>query len=117
MLAFDSSPKSLEALYIATYLAGHWRIPLAVVSVAETARPASDALDIAAAYLDSREIHAELIERSGPVAAELLAAAADWQADLIILGAYGYSPVFEAVLGSSVDHLLRESRQPMLICR
>jgi nucleotide-binding universal stress UspA family protein len=117
LLAFDSSPKSLEALYVATYLAGHWRIPLAVVSVDEAARPALVTLEKAAAYLEGRKVPAELIERSGPVAAELLAAAADWQADLIILGGYGYRPVFEAVLGSSVDRLLRESRQPMLICR
>ena len=102
---------------MATYLAGRWQIPLGVVSVTEPNRPVSQALDRARAYLESHEVHADFLERSGPVADAILAVAADWQADFIILGGYGYSPVLEAVLGSTVDRLLRESRQPMLICR
>ena len=117
LLAYDGSAKSTEALFVATYLAGRWQVPLSVVSVAESARPASEALERAHAYLESHEVHADLFERSGSVAAEILAVAADWQADFIILGGYGYRPVLEAVLGSSVDQLLRDSRQPMLICR
>ena len=31
LLAYDGSPKSQEALFVATYLAGRWRIPLVVV--------------------------------------------------------------------------------------
>jgi nucleotide-binding universal stress UspA family protein len=33
------------------------------------------------------------------------------------MGGYGHSPVMEVVLGSAVDQVLRESRQPTLICR
>jgi len=33
------------------------------------------------------------------------------------MGGYGFSPVLEVVIGSSVDQVLRESRQPVLICR
>ena len=39
------------------------------------------------------------------------------RADLLIMGGYGYSPMWEAMLGSAVDRLLRESQQPMLICK
>lgn len=117
VLAYDGSPKSQEALFVATYLAGHWQAPLAVVSVTESARPASVALEGAQLYLEAHGVHAEFVEAAGHVAAAILGAAADWHADFIILGGYGYSPVLEAVLGSSVDQLLRESRQPLLICR
>ena len=117
LLAYDGSAKSTEALFVGTYLAGRWQIPLGVVFVAEPNRPVSDALDRARAYLESHDVQADFLERSGQVADAILAAASDWQADFIILGGYGYSPMIEAVLGSSVDRLLRESRQPMLICR
>jgi nucleotide-binding universal stress UspA family protein len=51
------------------------------------------------------------------VAPAILRAAAEQEADLLILGGYGYSPMWEAMLGSAVDHLLRECQQPMLICK
>jgi nucleotide-binding universal stress UspA family protein len=117
LLAFDGSPKSVEALYVATYLAGHWQASLAVVSVDEQARPAALALEDARAYVERHGVQADYLERTGLVTDAILDAAAEWHADVILLGGYGYTPVLEAVLGSSVDRLLRESRQPMLICR
>lgn len=39
------------------------------------------------------------------------------QSDLIIMGGYGYRPIVEMVLGSTLDHVLRHSPQPILICR
>jgi nucleotide-binding universal stress UspA family protein len=33
------------------------------------------------------------------------------------MGGYGYTPMWEAMLGSAVDALLRKSQQPMLICK
>ena len=88
-----------------------------MVFVTEPNRPVSHAMDGARAYLESHDVQADFLERSGQSADSILAAASDWQADLVILGGYGYSPVFEAILGSTVDRLLREGRQPMLICR
>jgi nucleotide-binding universal stress UspA family protein len=33
------------------------------------------------------------------------------------MGGYGYSPLLEVMLGSTVDQVLRESSLPTLICR
>jgi nucleotide-binding universal stress UspA family protein len=33
------------------------------------------------------------------------------------MGSYGFSPVLEVALGSTVDQVLRRSRQPVLVCR
>ena len=117
LLAFDGSPRAREALFVATYLAGRWRIPLAVVTVVEPGRAGPDVLDAARAYIQARGIEASYLARQGDVADGILQAAADFQADLLIMGGYGYSPVWEAMLGSAVDRLLRECRQPMLICK
>jgi nucleotide-binding universal stress UspA family protein len=37
--------------------------------------------------------------------------------DLIVTGGYGRTPVAKAILGSTVDELLRASKWPLLVCR
>jgi nucleotide-binding universal stress UspA family protein len=117
LLAFDGSPRAREALYVATYLAARWRIPLAVVTVIEPGRASASTLDDARDYIAGHGIQARYLRARGEVADGILQAAADEQADLLIMGGYGYSPVWEAMLGSAVDQVLRDSRQPMLICK
>jgi nucleotide-binding universal stress UspA family protein len=34
-----------------------------------------------------------------------------------VMGGYGFGPMLEVVLGSTVDEVLRTSRRPVLICR
>lgn len=117
LLAYDGSPRAREALYLATYLAGRWRMPLAVATVVETGRASPTTLEDALAYTAAHGVQAHAIEAHGPVADAILQAAADQEADLLIMGGYGYSPMWEAMLGSAVDQLLRECQQPMLICK
>jgi nucleotide-binding universal stress UspA family protein len=117
LLAFDGSPRAREALHVAAYLAVRWRIPLAVVTVIEPNRANASTLDLARDYLEGHGIQAHYVEAQGPVADAILQAANDEQADLLIMGGYGYSPMWEAMLGSAVDQLLREFQQPMLICK
>jgi nucleotide-binding universal stress UspA family protein len=117
LLAYDGSPKADEALFIATYLSGRWNIPLVVVSMIETGRVTSETLARAQRYLEGHGVQATFVKESGSVAEAILKVAEEHGSDLIIMGGYGFSPVLEVVLGSAVDQVLRESRQPMLICR
>ncbi|MBC8263415.1 MAG: universal stress protein [Anaerolineales bacterium] len=117
LLAYDGSPKADEALFVATYLSGKWNIPLVVVTVIETGRTTSDALARAQRYLKTHGVQATFAKESGPVAEAILRTAEEHESDLIIMGGYGLGPVLEVVVGSAVDQVLRESRQPMLICR
>jgi nucleotide-binding universal stress UspA family protein len=41
----------------------------------------------------------------------------DYDSRLIIMGGYGYGPILEVMLGSTVNDVLRTSRRPVLICR
>jgi len=88
-----------------------------VVTVMEPGRANASTLDVARDYFAAHGIEAPTVEAQGDVADAILQAAADERADLLIMGGYGYSPMWEAMLGSAVDRLLRESRQPMLICK
>jgi nucleotide-binding universal stress UspA family protein len=116
-LAFDGSPKSREALFVAAYLAAHWKIRLSVFTVFENNRLPQETLLEAQVYLDEKGIQAEYRAENGPVSETLLRLIAESQAELVIMGGYGYSPVLEVVLGSTVDHVLRQARLPVLVCR
>ena len=117
LLAYDGSPKSKEALFVATYLAELWKTVLIVVTVAEPSRAIYDAVTYAQKYLVWHEVEAKLIDESGSVPQAILKSAEEHGCDLIIMGGYGSAPMVEVVLGSSVDQLLREAHTPMLICR
>lgn len=117
LLAYDGSPKSKEALYIATYLATRWDIPLVVLTVLEAGRTTSDTLEEAQHYLEDQGAEAAYVKGYGPVARVVIRTARVRECDLIMMGGYGLEPVREIVLGSQVDEVLRESRQAVLICR
>lgn len=117
LLAYDGSPKAQEALFVAAYLAGGWQIPLVVVTIIDKNGAMPETLGQAKAYLASRDVAAAYVAESGPVADAILHTATTQQCDLILMGGYGFSPMLEVVLGSSVDQILRQARQPLLICR
>lgn len=117
LLAFDGSPKSREALYIATYLAARWQIELTVVTVRENAQVGASAHEQALAYLDERGVSARPVLAEGPILPALLSTAEENDCDFFILGGYGHTPVLEVVLGSTVNELLRTTARPALICR
>ncbi len=116
LLAYDGSPKAEEALYIATYLCGRWQIPLVVICV-NAGSVGANTLETARQYIESCGITASYVLESGPVADSILKAGEANKCDFLIMGGYGYNPVVEVVLGSTVDQVLRECHKPMLICR
>jgi nucleotide-binding universal stress UspA family protein len=117
LLPYDASPKSEEALFIATYLALRLGLSLAVVTVVEGEQTTSAALDRARAYLEEHGVRASYLLEHGAVGDTILAAAEAHASDVILMGGYGFNPLLEIVLGSSVDQVLRESRRPVLICQ
>ena len=61
------SPKADEALFVATYLAGQWKLPLVVVTV-ETDRTRPELQRRAHEYLALHEVRATYEINSGPAA-------------------------------------------------
>jgi len=115
LLAYDGSTKSVEALFLATYMAGRWQIPLVVVTVGVGRSITEENLNQAGKHIEGYDVEPVLVYLSGNVAASILQAADEHDADLLLMGGYGRSQVREVVLGSTVDAVLRESRIPILI--
>lgn len=117
LLAFNGSPKSQEALFLAVYLAQKWSIRLTVLSVENRKTEARKHLNIARKHLTYRKVKAEYVLGREPVADAILSTASQYSCDFIMVGGYGYSPFLQVLRGSVVDELLRTSTIPLLICR
>jgi nucleotide-binding universal stress UspA family protein len=117
LTAYDGSSKAKEALFVSTYLAEQWRTSLAIVTVFEENHTSSKTAKLAKRYVARHGVPVTLIEKTGDVSGAILEAAAEQGSDLIVMGGYGSNPVIEIVLGSTVDHVMRESHLPVLICR
>ncbi len=116
LLAFDGSPKSKEALFVAAYLAEQWHTSLTVVTVTDRSGATASILDYPRAYLDLHELQAEFITAKGPVST--LKRIVDERAiNLLLMGSYNASAVKEVVRGSAVSIMLREMHCPIFICR
>lgn len=117
LLAYDGSPKSDEALFVATYLASRWPISLTVLTV-ETEFTSADDLNGARQYLEQRGVQAaDYVLRQKPIDDAILETAEERDSTMIIMGGFGFRPVLNLVLGSSVDTILRHTKRPLLICR
>ncbi len=117
LLAYDGSFKAQEALFIATYLAAKWNIPLSVISIGEEVDTKEIQVD-AKKYLELHNVHADYILADSKNSTEVMLHFADQlKVDLLLIGGYSRNPVLEVLQGGDVDELLRQTRIPLIICR
>ena len=76
-----------------------------------------EVLQRAAALAAERGIEAELVERVGQTADEIVAVADEVEADLIVVGSRGLGAVGRLILGTVSYGVLRQSRRPVLVVR
>ncbi|MBK8899653.1 MAG: universal stress protein [Anaerolineaceae bacterium] len=121
LLAYDGSPKAEEALFVATYLASRWQIGLTVATVSSNGNgkleTATRIQSRAKTYLGLAGVGANYVVAVGPTAQTLLETAEKEAVDFIIMGGFGLSSMKSLVLGSTLNRVLLEYKQPTLICR
>ena len=67
LVAFDGSPKSKEALFVAAYLAEKWQTELTIVTLSNDDTISPSVQDHARAYLELHEIEADYLMLKGPM--------------------------------------------------
>lgn len=121
LLAFDGSPKSKEALFVATYLAERWKTELTIISIKEGSKSLPSALDYVRDYLELHEVQAEFELVDGPI--DILPKLIDecqseeCMINLVLMGGYSGSALKQVVAGSTVNWMLREAHCPLFICQ
>jgi nucleotide-binding universal stress UspA family protein len=117
LLAYDGSPKAEEALYVATYVASRWEIPLVVLTATEDYQAAGEPLTHAQGYLEAHGVQAVFVRGHGRAAESILHQAEKEDVDLIVMGGYGFGPILEFTFGSTVERVLRSCIWPVLVCQ
>ncbi len=118
LLAYDVSPKSKEALFVAAYVGEQWKTRLTLITVVDPGRAEATVQDEARRYLEMHELAADYVVASGNGPEQILRTVRERDCDVLLMGSYTYSPLIESVRGgTAVDPLLREARVPALVCR
>ncbi len=117
MLLFDGTPKSMEALYVATYIAGKWQLPLIVANNRREQANDDAVIDKAKRYLIESGIEAEYLNLEGAIEEPLIELSKVRECDLLILGGYDSSPIMGIIRDNSLDAILRKSSILTLVCQ
>lgn len=136
LIAIDESPIAARAAETGMDLARALGASVGFVHVFDPARegvPADSGVStkevIAMTRDDARRLFAEFQERragEGPAheflveghpAAEIVAAARQWPADLLVIGSHGRHGVRRALLGSVAEGVMRHASCPVLVVR
>jgi nucleotide-binding universal stress UspA family protein/uncharacterized ParB-like nuclease family protein len=117
VLAYDGSPKAREAMFIAAYFGMQLNSNVIVVTSKKGLNNPGDVLDNAREYLGRFPLQAEYQLSEDRVCDEINKIAATKRIDLILIGGFGGGSIFDVMLGSVVDRVLRENCLPVLICR
>jgi nucleotide-binding universal stress UspA family protein len=84
---------------------------------------------VAVASLEARQLLSKFTERTsgqskpmqfirvGEAAAEILATAKEWSADMVVIGSHGRGGIKRLVLGSVAESVMRRARCPVLVVR
>lgn len=112
LLAYDGSKHARSALAWASLLQRTLSAEVTVVAVQENGlQSTKEWLAEARAQLAG----CQCLGRLGQPASEIVAAAGETQADLIVLGRYRHTALLEWLMGSTVDRVLRGTELPVLM--
>ncbi len=116
LVAYDGGPAARQALHLTAQLALALRLAVDVVSVEEHGEGVEALLDQAGAILGRYAVEAEYLPRRGVTSDEIVATAQERQSDMILVGIYRHRYLHRALLGCTLDNLLRKSSLPLLVC-
>ncbi|HEX6737086.1 MAG TPA: universal stress protein [Vicinamibacteria bacterium] len=111
LCAYDLSTASRRALDLGLMLSRWHRAEVRVMHVLRAPGP-GDA--VAAAVREHAGAGTEVVVRAGDPVAGLLEQAAEWRADLLVMGTHGQSGARPWGLGSTADALIRRATGPVL---
>lgn len=131
LIAIDNSKHAMRAAQAGQELAAQLGAKVLIVHVVEPAPPATPDY-VPPQYLEDRrqQLASELIEqvrntfppdskpdvqkRDGQISEEVIAAAKEWEADLIVIGSSGRGRFAQLMLGSTADAIVRHAACPVL---
>ena len=115
VVAYGGKDMGAHALSMAVQLQHALRIPLTVLSVADSDRRRAETWQRARALQPELESGALFDHDEGDVAAGILRRAT--VETVLVMGAYGHSRLYRMVIGSVTEQVMRSAKGPLLISR
>jgi nucleotide-binding universal stress UspA family protein len=107
LVAFDGSSHSARALLVAAELAARPGVSCTVVNINQSEDSGREALEPAKAFLFHHGVSPKIQVVSSSKPAEVICSlVASGGADVVIMGAYGHSPIREVLFGSTTERVL-----------
>jgi len=111
--AYDGSVHAKKALQTAAGISADWKMPCHVLVVGD--EKMEYLIQEARAYLETHDITANYVLRSGDPSEVIVGYAKECEADLLVMGAYGHTKVRELVVGSVTAYALNHAQCPLLL--
>lgn len=115
LIAFDGGPTARKAVEFAGSSPLFENVALHLVMVAKGDAKQQSAMDWARETMGERLERAEMV--GGDVEGAIRAQAEEIGADLLVMGAYGHSPLRSMFVGSTTTAMLRALHKPVLLFR
>ena len=107
LVAYDGSVHSSRALMVAAELASRPGIQCSLVNIASSEESGNETLAPAQAFLSNHGVNPKKHVIVGSKASDLIGElASSTHADLLVMGAYGHSPIREMLVGSTTEKVL-----------
>jgi nucleotide-binding universal stress UspA family protein len=116
LLAYDGSGRADEAMYLAAHLNCAWGVQVTVLTSSEKSLTESLRQRKARSYLTSQDVNANYVQARGAAGPAIVETALNQGCDFVLMGGYGQGALLEVMIGSTVDHVLREFPGPVWIC-
>jgi len=117
LLAYDGSPKGEEALFIGKYLGQKYHKHISLLVVCDKEDRGNELMGKAKEYLGEICVSSIMRKATNGVSQTILEEAKSRDADMILMGGYGFPPLLDVFFGSTVDDVLRGTQIPVLICQ
>ncbi len=117
LVAYDGSAKANKALQMAGFFSAKLHVPLTILSVNDNEQIQNKYLQEAKTYLEPYQIDMGLIGISGSPEKGIIKISEENSCDLIIMGAFGHSRIRKAILGSTTEQVMRNSKVSLLLCK
>jgi nucleotide-binding universal stress UspA family protein len=107
LIAYDGSPHASRALKVASELASRPGVECTLVTVSQSEEAGEDILAPAEEYLLNHRITPQKRIMSGSKPSDVICdLVSKGEVDLLIMGAYGHSPIREVLFGSTTERIL-----------
>ncbi|MDQ1257705.1 MAG: Universal stress protein [Candidatus Hydrogenedentes bacterium] len=115
LVAYDGSAHAKRALQAAADIGRDWNMPFHVLVVGESR--GETVVAEARSYLEAHNLEVEFVLTNGDPSEVIVEYAAECEADLLVMGAYGHTKVRELVVGSTTAYAINHAPCPVLLLR